>query len=224
MLVALISDLHANADALAAIEPALREADRVLCLGDYVGYHCQVNETIARVRDLEATCVLGNHDQFVLDGPPDGMPDSVRWGVEYAQRVLDPDHRQWLASLPLTLELDLDGTRWLLCHGSPWDPLGDYLYEDSPLLARLTEFAMFDAIACGQTHRPFVRAEGLPRLFNPGSVGESRQAIDIASALLVDAEDFEYTLVEERYDSTRLVEQCRDHGAGAWIAKFHHTA
>jgi predicted phosphodiesterase len=221
MRVALISDLHANADALAVLAPALREADGVVCLGDYTGYHCQVNETIELVRELDAICVLGNHDSFVLHGAPPDAPESVRWGVDYARRTLEPDNRAWLESLPRLLGISLDGTSWLLCHGSPWDPLNDYLYEDSSKLARLADFASFDAVACGQTHRPLVRGEARPRFFNPGSVGESRHAIDVACALLVDTSDFACTQLEEPYDSSGLVEQCRRHGAGHWITKFH---
>ena len=101
MRLALISDIHANFEALRALSDVLAEADQVLCLGDLVGYYCQVNEVIDYLRSLNALCLMGNHDNFLLHGyPPDALP-AVRFGIEFADRVIDAGHRQWLASLPL---------------------------------------------------------------------------------------------------------------------------
>ena len=85
MRVAVISDIHANAVALRSIEEVLEQADVIMCLGDFVGYYCEVNEVIDIMRSLDAISVLGNHDDFLLRGCKDSAPDHVKWGIEYAE-------------------------------------------------------------------------------------------------------------------------------------------
>ena len=116
MRIALISDVHANAEALRVVEDVLRSADRVICLGDCVGYYTQVNEALDLVRSFDPIAVLGNHDAYLLDACPSDVPEAVRFGIEEARRQITADHRAWLASLPLTWQGQLSeavpGGRW----------------------------------------------------------------------------------------------------------------
>jgi putative phosphoesterase len=218
MRIALISDLHANTTALEALADVVSGADRVVCLGDLVGYYCGVNEVIGAVREMGALCVLGNHDDFLLHGCPADAPEAVRWSIGYADRVIDPGHRDWLAKLPLAWGGNLGGTTWLAVHGSPWSPLGDYIYADSPKLQGLAAFD-YDVVALGQTHRPLQRMDGRPRLVNPGSVGQSRHAPAVACAAVVDTETMACEAVERPYDPSRVIEAARRNGASHWITK-----
>jgi putative phosphoesterase len=217
MRLVFISDIHANADALAALADDLAAADQIACLGDLLGYYCQVNEVLDAVRAMNAICVLGNHDAFILHGCPPDANEAVRFGIAYADRVITPAHRAWLAALPLTWGGILGGRSMLLVHGSPWRPLADYLYADSPLLTRLDAFD-YDVIAFGQTHRALVRA-GRPFLLNPGSVGQARDMQGRACALLLDTETMAVTPVAHPYDVTGVIARARHHGAGDWITK-----
>lgn len=221
MQIALVSDIHANLDGLVAIAETLRAADLVVCLGDYVGYYCQVNEALDFVRGLNALCIMGNHDRFLLHGCPESANDAVRFGIDYADRVIDGEHRAWLASLPWAWGGILGERSWFLVHGSPWDALGDYLYEDALRLRLLDEFN-FDVIAFGQTHRPYMRSSKRPLLINPGSVGQSRHAPARVTAVCVDTESLHCQLTERCYDHRRVVEQARRCGAGDWIDKQFH--
>jgi putative phosphoesterase len=216
--IAVIADIHANAPALGAIVDVLDSADHVVCLGDLIGYYCDVNEVIEGVRRLNATCVMGNHDWFLLHGCPDTAPDAVRFGIDYADRVIEPEHREWLAVQPLTWSGAIDSRTWLLCHGSPWRPLDDYLYEDNPQLERLREIDC-DVLAFGQTHRPLLRDRGRPLLLNPGSVGQSRKAPGIACAAIVDTTAMSCELIERPYDTSTVIERALAAGAGPWITK-----
>src|SRR5690242_15353113 len=101
MNILVISDLHANYEALQAIRPAVAQADLVVCFGDLVGYYCQVYEVLDFMRGLTAITIRGNHDEYLLSGCPPDVPEAVRFGVDYANRVIDPAHRRWLAALPL---------------------------------------------------------------------------------------------------------------------------
>lgn len=221
MRIAFIADLHANATALSALTDVLDGADRVVCLGDLTGYYCQVNEAIEMVRKYDPLCILGNHDYFLLHGCDAKMPDSVRFGVQYAQRVISRDNREWLRSLPMVLGHDLDGLTCLFFHGSPWQPMEHYLYQDSPLLPKLDQFE-YDLMAFGQTHRPLVRGERKPILLNPGSVGQSREAslYGIACAAIFDTRSLHVELVNRPYDMNFVVNEAEQNGAGDWVRKF----
>ncbi len=218
MRIALISDIHANFEALSVLSEVIHEADRVFFLGDLVGYYCQVNEVIDYIRGLEAVCVLGNHDQFLLAGCPLGVPDAVRFGIEHAARVIEPGHLRWLSGLPLLWGGDVGRRTFLLCHGSPWSPLEDYLYDDNSKLEDLSRFR-FDVIAFGQTHRPLLRRTDKGLLLNPGSVGQSRHAAAVACMGLFDTERSQPEMVERPYDPTAVIALARKQGAGPWITK-----
>ena len=218
MLVALAADLHANRTALAALAGDLQAADRIVFLGDAVGYYTEVNEALDLLRGFDPVALLGNHDAFVLEGCPDSAPQSVRWGVDYARGVIAKDHLEWLAGLPLVWDGVLGGASFLGVHGSPWNPLGDYLYEDSPALDDLASFQQ-DVIAFGQTHRPLLRTDARPILINPGSIGQSRHRPAVACAALFDTGSGEWTMIERPYDVSAVVDRARAAGAGDWITK-----
>lgn len=220
MKVALISDLHANFEAVRALSPALSAADTVVCLGDLLGYYCQVNEVMDWVREHVTTCVLGNHDAFVLNGCPDGMPPAVKFGVEHAAGILDADHARWLKALPLVWGGRFGEKSMLLAHGSPWSPLEDYLYDDSAKLPELSAFK-FDIVAFGQTHRYHLSRSPSGVWINPGAVGQSRDAASLghATAVILDTESMDVTRCIERYDTAKVIQLARQHGAGEWIGK-----
>lgn len=217
MRVAVISDVHANLEALTAIRDLLDGADTVVCLGDLVGYYTQVNEVIEMVRGYQPIAVLGNHDQFLLQGTPESANPAVRFGIEHADRVISADNRAWLAGLQETWTGTLDGATWLACHGSPWS-INDYIYEDSPMLPALDELDC-DVIAFGQTHRPLVRSDRTPALINPGSVGQSRHRPSVACAAAVDDGGRRFTVVEREYDPRPVMAMATRAGAGDWIGK-----
>jgi predicted phosphodiesterase len=218
MRIVLISDLHANRAALAVLSDVLESADRVVCLGDFVGYYADVNPVLDRVRELDPIAVLGNHDHFLLHGCPAEAPEAVRFGIDLADRLIDPDHRRWLASLPWCWGGDVAGISCLLCHGSPWRPLSDYLYEDRIERFRFAGFD-YDLIAFGQTHRPLLSTDRRPRLVNPGSVGQSRHAPARSCALVVDTDPLTFTQVERAFEPTATIARARGYGAADWIEK-----
>lgn len=218
MKIAIISDIHANFIALNAVADVLNQADKVLCLGDFVGYYCQVNEVIEYVRKLDTICILGNHDYFLINSLPKNANNSVRFGVEYADKVITSDNKRWLKSLPLIWGGVFDRCSFLLMHGSPWDPIKDYLYADSHFLNELEKFS-YDVVAFSQTHRVWLREEKRPLLLNPGSVGQPRDKEACASALVFDTLTMSVEKIEKPFDPNKVIENAKDNGAGDWIAK-----
>jgi predicted phosphodiesterase len=221
MRIAIISDLHANLESAIAITKHLVTADMVLCLGDVVGYYCQVNEVIEWTQEHVDLCILGNHDAYVLDRLPHGIPESVEFGVNYAKQVIRNDHLEWLRSLPLIWGGILGEKHFLIAHGSPWNTLKDYVYPDNQYQERFDEFS-FDVIALGQTHRFFQKQLQNKLLLNPGSVGQSRDASTLgkATGVIIDTRTMEVSRFIEPYDAAKVMEIARSCGAGEWINKY----
>jgi diadenosine tetraphosphatase ApaH/serine/threonine PP2A family protein phosphatase len=126
MLIAILSDVHANLEALVEVEAALlrMKPDRVVCLGDVVGYGASPNACCERVRALASVTLLGNHDAAV-SGRMDYAYyyDAARQALDWTAQQLDPEQLAWLRSLPYTHRLE----EIAFSHGSPILP-GDYGY------------------------------------------------------------------------------------------------
>ena len=218
MLIGFISDIHANFEALSSMKDDLSKADLVVCLGDLVGYYCQVNEVIDYIRSINCICVLGNHDHFLLEGyHPDALP-AVKFGIDYARTVITSDNHEWLSKLPLVWGGFIGGRSLLISHGSPWRPLDDYLYQDKPALNSLDTF-QYDLIAFGQTHRSLLRFDRRPYLLNPGSVGQSRDIKAKACAVFLDTETLNFTKIERSYNVEHVLDMAVENGAQEWILK-----
>jgi len=221
MKIALISDLHANYEALQAIESDIADADFIACAGDLLGYYCQVNEVLEWVQSHVDYCVIGNHDYYVLNGCPASVPPAVRFGVDFARRYIKPRYLEWLARLPHTLEFEAGAKSFYIVHGSPWNPLEEYLYNDSPKIEEL--FTMTPDVICfGQTHRFFSRNIGGRLRLNPGSVGQSRDncTIGAACAALLDTNTFQIRRIIKHYDNSPVLRLSQNFGAGEWSTKF----
>jgi predicted phosphodiesterase len=108
MKYAVISDIHANLEALTSVlrEIDRLDVDRIVCLGDIVGYHANPNECIELLRSCAATCIAGNHDRAAV-----GQKDVLRFGararqvIHWTRRVLRDENREFLAKLPMSLRI-----------------------------------------------------------------------------------------------------------------------
>lgn len=177
MRVAVVSDIHGNLPALEAVIADLEQqrVDQVVDLGDLLSGGVQPGETADRLMELDWLTVRGNHERQVLTYPVERMGASDR----LAHRVINDQHRTWLAGLPLTLEL---GKEVLAFHGSPTDDLVYLLETVEPTGARpatveevtqrLGDHVNRPLLLCGHTH--LQRTMRLPSdalVVNPGSVG-----------------------------------------------------
>jgi predicted phosphodiesterase len=177
MRLAAISDVHGNFAALDAVmaDIGTQDVDVVVNLGDLLSGAVEPRETADRLMDLGLLTVRGNHERQLLTLSPDRMGLSDR----HAHEAITARHREWLAGLPLMLEV-ADGV--LAFHGSPTDDL-TYLLETvevsgarpatpEEVTERLGPFADTPLLLCGHTH--LQRSMRLPTgalVLNPGSVG-----------------------------------------------------
>lgn len=174
--VAVLADLHGNLVALEAVlvEVAQLGVGRVLIAGD-IAWGPQPAETVALVRSLavSTTIVRGNADREVADPRTVDGDDFLQVSTRWCAEQVGVGGRAWLAALPLTATIHIDGFGdILLCHGSP--------RSDTDAIRPETELPQIGAwlaghpepvVICGHTHIQFDRMVGDRRVVNPGSVG-----------------------------------------------------
>jgi len=203
MCVAVVTDIHSNLPALEAVLEACAPYDALWVLGDVVGYGPYPDEVVARLRKEHAVAVRGNHDAAVL-GELDThvFNDEARLAVEWTAERIGTAARHWLDGLPETREVE----GFTLAHGSPREPLWEYLVSVALARRNLTHFETPHAIV-GHTHVPLVFRENGSRIevihpkadmrielderrciLNPGGVGQPRDGDPRACAMLLDTE------------------------------------
>jgi diadenosine tetraphosphatase ApaH/serine/threonine PP2A family protein phosphatase len=203
MRVAVISDIHSNLPALEAVlADIVSEApDEIWCLGDLVGYNAQPNECVDLVREKAALSLCGNHDLAVL-GTIDVADFSGDAGAaaRWTRTVLGEEQAAWLRTLePKTVRPGVE-----LFHGSPRDPVWDYVLSEHVAKISILETEA-PIILVGHSHVALalgwdgddltgglapegtqVELQGARWLLNPGSVGQPRDGDPRAAWLLID--------------------------------------
>jgi putative phosphoesterase len=187
VIAAIISDVHGNADALAAVLARARilGCERLLILGDLVGYYHQPREVMKLLHEWDFSLVQGNHDAMLERAAKDAsfLAESTSKygsGLAIALSTLDSSDLELLIEAP-SRRLELIGNfKVLLCHGSPRDQ-DEYVYPDAAgeLLDACSEEG--DIVLMGHTHHPFVAVRKGVLLVNAGSVGQARDVGGIAS-------------------------------------------
>ena len=153
----ILSDIHANIDALEAVlAAAASDWDRVIVLGDLVGYGAEPNAVIERVQQLEPLVVIrGNHDKASC-GLENGenFNHTARLAAAWTQQQLTAAHREYLRTLPagpVTIDDRLE-----ICHGSPFDE--DHYIFDVADAHRALVAAHRPVCIFGHTHLPVIFA------------------------------------------------------------------
>jgi putative phosphoesterase len=178
MRVALISDLHGNQVALDAVLADAREGgvDRIVCLGDVATLGPRPSAVLSRLAELGCDCILGNHDEFLLD------PELIRkyseappivQSVDWCRAELPAGELDFVRGFARSLEVPLDGGASLfLFHGSPRSHMEDLLAETpAARVDELLDGRRATVLAGGHTHLQMVRQHRGMLLVNPGSVG-----------------------------------------------------
>lgn len=175
MRALIVSDLHANLEALAALPG---DFEQLWVLGDLVNYGPNPAEVLEFVRGHATLVVRGNHDHSAGFGEDPRCSERFRAMARetgaYTRSVLSQEQIQYLRGLPLTASVDVDGLRVVLCHAAPADPLFEYRRADSPLWLSDTAWGDFDVRLVGHTHLPFQLFLAERRIVNPGSVGQPK--------------------------------------------------
>jgi len=205
MRLLVLSDIHSNLFAFDAVLADAGSFDQIWCVGDVIGYGPQPNECIDRLRSCHHLCVAGNHDWAATDmlDVSTFNPDALR-ACLWTKDQLTPHNRAYIASLPERFTMG----RFTIVHGSPRQPIWEYITHLSIAAANL---AAFDTPFClfGHTHIPVIYSfsgsphqgneltpplrEAIPLgdqclMLNPGGVGQPRDGDPRASYMLMDTE------------------------------------
>lgn len=184
---AVISDIHGNAEALRTVLADIRAKglDRVICLGDIVGYGPEPLECVDLVRSVCAFSLMGNHDFGVLYEPTNfnpGAESAAFWTRDQFDKEPDAKLREeryeFLGRLRVrVVDNPPELTFPILCvHGSPRRPVNEYIFPDDAVNApdkMESIFARVEKVGiCGHTHVPGVFTNE-PDFYPPGELGEN---------------------------------------------------
>lgn len=236
MRLALISDVHANLEALEATlaDIAAQSVDRIVCLGDVVGYNTKPAECLALIRAGDILCIAGNHDLAVCGRiTARNFSSTAARAVDWTRQRLTPEELAFLRGLPLKANIDGE---MIAVHGALHPETGCESVRLDNEERRMLSFAALMAhpsgariCAFGHTHRPGVyelrNSEATVRpereirlrddayyLINPGTVGEPRLRERRATYMIVDLERRSVTLHYVAYDASAPLAAKREAG------------
>ena len=220
--VAFISDVHSNLEALEAVLDEVGKLE-VFCAGDIVGYGASPNEVVGLLRAVRATCVRGNHDQAAIDGDVGEFNPRAAVAAAWTARQLTPESREFLESLPQTASKEIGGKRVFMAHGSPEDPMWEYVLPSthSDLFEYYLQKTHSQVIALGHTHLAFEwRSDDGGVVFNPGSVGQPRDRDPRAkfAILTIGEGTVEVELRQVEYEVERAAKKILESGLPSSLA------
>ena len=194
MRLALVSDIHANLEALEAVLADIegQHVEEIFCLGDVIGYGPNPRECIDLVQERCSLCLLGNHDQGAIFDP-DGFNVAAERSIFWTRQQLESpqdranNERRWefLGELPRTHKFG----PMLMVHGSPRNPLSEYVFPEDIYSHRKMErlFQLIERYCFqGHTHVPGIFTEGF-QFYAPDEIdgeyalGEGKVMVNVGS-------------------------------------------
>ncbi len=237
-LIALISDIHANIEALSVVMEDINKhnVDAIFCLGDVIGYGPNPRECIEVIRECSEFTLCGNHEEAVLFNAEDFNPKARR-AIDWTRDQLnsekfDKEKNYELWDFLGELRKKVRDDNVLYVHASPRQPTREYVLpkdinDKAKIESIFREFEGCDICFCGHTHIPGVFTEdcqfhysrslgnrfelsSIPgkKLINIGSVGQPRDADNKSCYVLFDGETIEW--VRLAYDFKTTMEKIRN--------------
>ena len=239
MLLAVFSDIHANRQAFSACLDVARArgAERMICLGDYVGYGADPEwavDVVMGLVDGGAMAVRGNHDS-AIGTTTVSMNVEAQAAIEWTRGRLSVPQRRFLAELPLTLQED----DRLYVHSEASNPAKWRYVQDTADAGRSLMATAAHVTFCGHIHRPalysmsatakmtsFVPTSGVTVqllqgrhwLAVLGSVGQPRDGDPAASFVMFDTSARAITYCRVPYDVEAAAMRIRENGLPRWLA------
>jgi diadenosine tetraphosphatase ApaH/serine/threonine PP2A family protein phosphatase len=239
VLLAVFADIHANRQAFSACLDFARahSAERIICLGDYVGYGADPEWTVEAVMGLVekgALAVRGNHDN-AIGALAETMNAEAQAAIEWTRGRLSAPQRRFLAELPMALEEE----DRLYVHSEASSPARWRYVESTADAGRSLLATAAHVTFCGHIHRPvlysmsvtgkmtsFVPTSGITMqllqgrrwLTIVGSVGQPRDGDPAASFAMFDTTSREITYCRVPYDVDAAAKRIRENGLPLWLA------
>lgn len=240
MLIALLTDIHGNREALSAClaHARLMKVDRFVFLGDYVGYGADpawVVETVAAMVGEGAIALLGNHDA-AIEGSDEDMNSLAREAIHWTRAQLRPEHRAFLSELPLVHE---EGNV-LYVHANGYAPSGWHYITDAIEAARHFSRVSAHITFCGHVHVPMLyhmSSTAKVGSFTPvthneipllptrtwlaviGAVGQPRDGVPAANYAIFDTAHQSLRYFRVPYDTATAARKVREAGLPEKLAQ-----
>jgi predicted phosphodiesterase len=235
----ILSDIHSNDEALAAVIARVRRKkfDKVVVLGDFVGYGANPNQIIERIRKIkrEKVMIRGNHDKVVVGTESGDLFNSVALeAARWTGSRLTPANWKYIEALPMGPAI-VDGD-FAVCHGSPLDE-DAYIFSDIDAYMNFQQ-GPWKVCFFGHSHIPSIftlersaiRVEVVrgdrskivldPRkryLINPGSIGQPRDRNPNAAYAIFDSKERVVFFDRVSYDVGRAREKILKAGLPAML-------
>jgi predicted phosphodiesterase len=220
MQTAIISDIHANLEALNAVLDQIKKfhVDETVCLGDVVGYNANPNECVEILRSKKITCILGNHDAAATGlEEPDHFNVLARSAVLWTRVQLKDENKQFLLDLPrersvrdfFTFHGSIhDGNRYILRREDAVDNFRELAtLPDSPVLGFFGHTHIMTivrerlgVISASVRQEELLLHSDTRYLINPGSVGQPRDGDPRAAFLVYDDSEHIISFHRVAYD------------------------
>jgi diadenosine tetraphosphatase ApaH/serine/threonine PP2A family protein phosphatase len=199
MRIAIFSDIHSNIEALSVFREDVKQqgVDKMICLGDVIGYGANPNECCEIVRDLAEVTLLGNHDTATLGlMSTEYYYESAQLAIDWTRSELKRENLEWLASCPYSTVVPEADAGFF--HGAPFLPSNFYYvitnqhaqtlgsqdffeklrnvtFIGHAHMTRMFEFSADKAVEFHGDHLPNGgEANGSKFVINVGSVGQPR--------------------------------------------------
>jgi predicted phosphodiesterase len=237
---AIISDIHSNLEALQAVLKTIEQEniDKIVCLGDVVGYGPYPNECIGLVQQHCEIILTGNHDFACIENSElFYFNQYAAKAVEWTVTVLAKENLDYLAKLPLVGNID----HFFLVHSSPFEPQSwDYILSLDDAEFNFSKFDNNDQVCfIGHSHHPVIYIEYLENgdkyykqqmdhkiqlkehnryIINVGSVGQPRDNNPDAAYGIVDTATQVYELKRVSYDVKKTFEKMISAGLPQFLA------
>lgn len=231
---AILSDIHGNLDALRVVLDHVdtQNVDRLICLGDVLGYGPEPVECVDLIAERCEWCLMGNHDFGVLYEPTNfnhAAEQAAYWTRSRfeAEGDVDPDaaRKRWEFLNTLRVRVGFDD--FLCVHGTPRRPINEYLFPEDAVNSPVKMQQVFDRVEryclVGHTHVPGVFTdepdfypptdldgvyqlnENEKAIINPGSVGQPRDLDPRSSYAILDEDERRVEFFRLPYDIESVV-------------------
>lgn len=208
MKIAIISDIHANFQALQAVLNDIKEqgCEKILCLGDLAMAGPEPEKVINFVKEQDWEIIQGNTDKMIAEFTPELAENVKKIFPVMGNALIDDDkilgasEKDYLKNLPEQKELEIEGVKILMVHGSPRRNNEDIL-PDRPIeeIEEIIKGVDADLIFCGHTHVPCgYQTNSKKTVVNVGSVGRPMTKNPESCYVVADFNNGEFT-IEHRF-------------------------
>ena len=215
MKVALLADIHGNADALGVILAEARDlgVTQLLIAGDLVGYYPFAARVFKLLESWDWISISGNHEAMLEDWRQGVNRKMIlaKYGtaIKSTYETLSEVQVDMIVNCPHLLNLDVMGRNVLICHGAPWGR-DEYVYPDAKEQTRERFCGKgLDLVVFGHTHYPVKWKVNETIIVNPGSAGQPRDRKPGACWALWNTVTNSVEFKRESYDMEPLIAHCK---------------